>query len=123
MRWMSSKPVTSCAIAAAVALMASGCAGGSRSGSDQPGVQGPRCAVGAPAGSVTKVPINESSEDDIAAILRTCEVAEPQRWAQIVAGSRPFPPGERGEQRLRQVLVEHGAEPAELEKITGTLTP
>lgn len=123
MRAMPSKPVGACVIAAVVALTASGCVGGSRSGSDQPGVQGPRCAVGAPAGSVAKVPINASSEDDIAAILRTCEVAEPQRWAQIVVGSRPYPPGEQGEQRLRKVLVEHGAEPAELAKITGTLAP
>ncbi|MEJ3653090.1 hypothetical protein WEH80_08900 [Actinomycetes bacterium KLBMP 9759] len=110
-------------IALALAVAASGCVGGSRSGSDQPGVQGPPCPAAGPAGAQQRTPINESSEDDIAAVLRSCDVDEPQRWAQVVLASRPYPPGAAGQDRLRQVLVDNDAEPDEVERITNAITP
>lgn len=117
----TSKQVTAAAIAALLALTASGCAGGSRSGSDQPGVEGPPGATAGPA--VEKVSINESSEDDVAAALRRSDVEDPQGWAQIVVSYRPYPSGAPGDDRLRQVLVEHEADPAEVDKIMNMLSP
>jgi len=65
--------------------------------------------------------VNESSEDDAAAALRTHDVDDPQGWAQIVLGYRPYPPGEQGRELLRRILVEHGADPEEIAKITEAL--
>lgn len=97
-------------IAVLLAVTASGCAGGSRSGSDQPGVE-----------SAPTVVVNESSEDDIAAALRRHDVDDPQGWARIVIGYRPYPPGEQGRERLHQVLTEHNADPDDIAKITEAL--
>jgi hypothetical protein len=36
--------------------------------------------------------------------------------------SRPYPAGAAGEERLRQILVEHDADPTEIDKITRALT-
>lgn len=106
------------AVAVLLTVSASGCVGGSRSGSDQPGVDS------APTGAAEKrVSIQEASEDDIAAALRRNDVGDPQGWARIVVGYRPYPPGEQGRARLAQVLAEHGAEPDEISKITNALEP
>jgi hypothetical protein len=97
-------------LAVLLAVGATGCAGGSRSGSDQPGIEG-----------APQVVVNEASEDDVAATLRTHDIDDPQGWATIVLRYRPYPPGEEGRERLRQVLVEHEADPDEIARITEAL--
>jgi hypothetical protein len=92
----AAKRVVAGVIAVLLALTASGCVGGSRSGSDQPG-------VGPAPGATQKESINESSEDDIAAALRRNDVDDPQGWARIVIGYRPYPPSPQGDERLRQI--------------------
>jgi hypothetical protein len=113
----SSKRVILSLIGVLLALLASGCAGGSRSGSDQPGVAGP------PNAAAQEVSINEASEDDIAAALRRSDVGDPQGWARIVTGYRPYPPGQAGEEQLRQILVQYNADPEEIDKITRAVAP
>lgn len=102
-------------VALLLVLVASGCAGGSRSGTDQPGV---------PQRDVTtqEVSINESSEDNAAA-LRHHDVDDPQRWAQLLVGNRPYAPDGAGEDKMRQVLQRGGADPGEMENITSVLAP
>jgi hypothetical protein len=104
------------AISILLAFLMAGCAGGSRSGTDQPGVPAPPAAAG------QEVSINEASEDDIAATLRRNDVDDPQGWAEVVMAYRPYPAGGAGEERLRQILVEHAADPTEIDKITRALT-
>ena len=108
------------AVAILMAVALSGCAGGSRSGSDQPGVPDAGNATAQPA---QKESINESSEDDVAAALRRGDVEDPQGWAQILVGDRPYPPGAPGEERIRQVLVDHRADPDEVDKILAVVQP
>jgi hypothetical protein len=62
-------------VAVVLALLASGCEGGSRSGSDQPGVPAP------PGGTSQELSVNQASEDDVAAALRRSGVDDPRRWA------------------------------------------
>lgn len=107
------------AVAILVAVALSGCAGGSRSGSDQPGVD----AGSSTAQPVQKESINESSEDDVAAALRRGDVEDPQGWAQILVGDRPYPPDGPGQDRIRQVLVDHQADPDEVDKILAVVEP
>jgi hypothetical protein len=104
-------------VAVVLALLASGCEGGSRSGSDQPGVPAP------PGGTSQELSVNEASEDDVAAALRRSDVDDPRRWAQIVVRDGPYAPGDAGEEQLRQVLQRHGADPGEVDKITSVLAP
>jgi hypothetical protein len=108
------------AVAVLVAVALSGCVGGSRSGSDQPSLPGMGSATTAPA---QKESINESSEDDVAAALRRGDVDDPQGWARILIGYRPYPPGPPGQERIRQVLVEHDADPDNVNKILATVEP
>jgi hypothetical protein len=100
-------------VAILLALVTAGCAEGSRGGSDQPGVPGP------PPG--TQISVNESSEDDVAAALRSRDVDDPGRWARIVMENRPYPAGAPGTERLRQVLAQHGAAQDEIAKMTDVL--
>ncbi|TWF79263.1 hypothetical protein FHX44_115191 [Pseudonocardia hierapolitana] len=108
------------AIAILVAIAAAGCAGGSRSGSDQPSLPGMESNTAQPA---QKESINESSEDDVAAALRRSDVDDPQGWARILIGDRPYPPGQPGQERIRQVLVDHQADPGEVDKILAAVEP
>lgn len=103
-----------------LATALSGCAGGSRSGSDQPSLPGMDSTTAEPA---PKESINESSEDDVAAALRRGDVDDPQGWARILVGSRPYPAGQPGQDRIRQVLVEHEADPEDVDKILAAVQP
>lgn len=107
------------AVAILVAAALSGCAGGSRSGSDQPGVD----AGSGTAQPAQKESINESSEDDVAAALRRGDVSDPQGWARILVGDRPYPSGQPGQDRIRQVLVDHGAKPDDVAKALAVVEP
>jgi hypothetical protein len=109
----------SAAVAILLAVALSGCAGGSRSGTDQPSLPG----RGTSPAPVQKESINESSEDDMAAALRRGDVDDPQGWAQILIGYRPYPPGPPGQERIRQVLVEHDADPDEVNRILAAVDP
>ena len=108
------------AIAVMVAVALTGCAGGSRSGSDQPGVAAPPTAGGQPA---AKESLNRSSEADVAAALRRSDVDDPEGWAHTLIGSRPYPPGRPGQDRIRQVLADHQADPEEVDKILNAVEP
>jgi hypothetical protein len=108
------------AVAVLLATALSGCVGGSRSGSDQPSLPGVGSAT---AQTAQKESINRSSEDDVAAALRRGDVDDPQGWARILIGDRPYPPGQPGQDRIRQVLVEHDADPENLDKILATVEP
>jgi hypothetical protein len=103
-----------------VAVAAGGCASGSRSGSDQPSLPGVGSSTEQPA---QKESINESSEDDVAAALRRSDVEDPQGWARILISDRPYPPGQPGQERIRQVLVDHQADPDDVEKILAAVEP
>ncbi|GAA5109536.1 hypothetical protein [Pseudonocardia adelaidensis] len=108
------------AVAVLVAAALSGCVGGSRSGTDQPGVPDAGRNATQPA---QKESINKSSEDDVAAALRRGDVDDPQGWARILVGDRPYPPGQPGQDRIRQVLVDHGGDPDEVDKALAVVEP
>ena len=110
------------AIAVLLAVLASGCVGGSRSGSDQPGISD----LGGPAATADpahRESLNESSEDDISAALRRSGVADPQHWAQVLVLQRPYPAGAPGAEKIRQVLVERQADPQVISGILGAVEP
>lgn len=108
------------AIVVLLAVALAGCAGGGRSGSDQPGAATQPTANGQPA---AKESLNRSSEPDVAAALRRNDVDDPQGWARILIGDRPYPPGQPGQERIRQVLVDHQADPDEVDKILAAVEP
>jgi hypothetical protein len=117
-----SVPRTVAALAAvALALLpAAACAGDSRSGSDQPGVQGPASlAPGAPG---PRVSADDGSVKDIAAYLRANGVSDPEEWAEILHDNRPYPKGPEGMQKVRDVLTQHGASPEIVAAVTNTVT-
>lgn len=108
------------AIAVLLAVALAGCAGGGRSGSDQPGAATQPTANGQAA---AKESLNRSSEADVAAALRRSDVDDPEGWAHTLIGSRPYPPGQPGQDRIRQVLVDHQAEPDQIDKILAAVEP
>jgi hypothetical protein len=108
------------AVAILVAVASAGCAGGSRSGSDQPGVPEQVSVTAQPA---PKESINRSSEADVAGALRRADVDDPEGWAHILIGDRPYPPGQPGQDRIRQVLAGHDAAPDEVNKILAAVEP
>jgi hypothetical protein len=55
--------------------------------------------------------------------MRGRDVDDPQGWARILIGDRPYPPGQPGHDRIRQVLVEHDADPEDVDKIRATVEP
>ncbi|TCK24629.1 hypothetical protein [Pseudonocardia endophytica] len=112
---------TAALIAATIAI--AGCANGGRSGTDQPGVQGPSSVAPGPAGNTQRTSIATTSIKDLQAALRANDVDDPEHWAQIVTDSRPYPAGPTGEQKLRQVLIQYRATPDDIARITNTLTP
>jgi hypothetical protein len=109
-------------VAVLLSVSVSGCTGGSRSGSDQPGVQN-RTSVAGSAGVSPRVPIGSSSEDDIAAALRANGVEDPQKWAQVILNNAPYPADDPNMTKLRQVLQQQNADPATIEKIVNTVQP
>jgi hypothetical protein len=108
------------AVAILLAVAVTGCAGGGRSGSDQPGVQAPATADGQPA---PRESLNRSSEADVAATLRRADVDDPQGWAKLLITSRPYPPGQPGQDRIRQLLVDNQADPEDVDKILAVVEP
>lgn len=108
------------AVAILLAVAVAGCAGGARSGSDQPGVPAPATASGQPA---AKESLNRSSEADVAAVLRRADVDDPQERAKLLITNRPYPPGQPGQDRIRQLLVENDAGPDEVDKILAVVEP
>jgi len=107
-------------VAVLVAATLTGCAGGGRSGSDRTGVDTPPTEEGQPA---AKKSLGRASEPDLAAALRRADVDDPQGWARALVAARPYPPGEQGTDRIRQVLVDSGAEPAEIDRILTVVEP
>jgi hypothetical protein len=108
------------AVAVLLAVAMTGCSGGSRSGSDQPGVPAPATASGQPA---PKESLNRSSEADVAAVLRRADVDDPQEWAKLLITDRPYPPGQPGQDRIRQLLLDNQADPDEVDKILAVVEP
>jgi hypothetical protein len=103
-------------------LPVAGCArGDSRSGSDQPGVQGPTSlAPGAPG---PRVSADDPSVKDVAAWLRANGVSDPEKWAGILRDNQPYPDGPEGTKKIRDVLTQHGASEQDIAAITNTVTP
>ncbi|MDQ4116264.1 MAG: hypothetical protein M3235_04805 [Actinomycetota bacterium] len=106
-------------LATALAIGTAGCTDTGRSGTDQPGVAPPQ----APAGSTERASVATSSVKDVQAALRTNDVENPEHWAQVVFDGRPYPPGPGGEQRIRDVLTRHGADPEVVDGVTRTVGP
>ncbi|GAA1880741.1 hypothetical protein GCM10009836_72580 [Pseudonocardia ailaonensis] len=103
--------------------MLAGCAGGSRSGSDQPGTQGVSSAAPGPAGQVDRKSLNSSSAPDLSAALRANDVSGPENWSQILLQFTPYPPGQAGAEKIAQVLAQFKADPDTTAKITNVVTP
>ncbi|MCE0762621.1 hypothetical protein LWC35_06825 [Pseudonocardia kujensis] len=107
-------------LAGVAALSLAGCAGGSRSGSDQPGVDNTETAA---PNQPVKTSISTSSEKDLAAALRTNGVDDPENWAQILVQNKPYPAGAEGTQKIQQVLQQFQASPDLSAKITNVVEP
>jgi hypothetical protein len=110
-------------VAVVLAVLVVGCGGGARGGSDQPGVQLPPSAAPGPAGAAARTSIAESSVQDLAATLRANNVDDPERWARVIAQSRPYPADDPNLGKLRQVLAQNQADPPTIDRITNALTP
>jgi hypothetical protein len=109
--------------AVALAVLVAGCSEPAVSGSNQPGVQGPSSAAPGPAGASQRVTVAESSIPDLAAALSANGVSDPENWAKIIKAGEPYPPGDPGQQKLRQVLAQFKADPDTTAKITNALVP
>jgi hypothetical protein len=109
-------------VAVLLSVSVSGCTGGSRSGSDQPGVQNRTSAAG-PSDISQRPSIASASEDDITAALRANGVEDPEKWAQVILNNQPYPADDPSLTKLRQVLAQQGADPAEIDKIVNSLRP
>lgn len=107
------------ALAVLLTIGAGGCAGGGRSGTDQPGVEPPAAS----AGSTHRASVTTSSQKDLQAALRASDVDDPERWAQVVYQSRPYPTGADGDKRIRDVLVANGAGADVVDGVTRTVGP
>lgn len=110
------------AVAVLLVLVTAGCAGGGRSGSDQPGVEQQPSTAPGPAGDAQRISIASASESDIASALRANGVDDPERWAQIVLQYRPYPAGPAGMAKLKDALTRFQATPDDISKITNALT-
>jgi hypothetical protein len=110
-------------VAVIAALALAGCAGGSRSGSDNQGAEGPASAAPGPAGQADRVSVNDSSPDDLTAALRANDVPDPAKWAQILVEYRPYPQGQAGADGIRDVLTRFEADPETAATITNAVVP
>lgn len=108
------------AVTILLAAALAGCAGGGRSGSDQPGVPGQVTTTAQPA---QKESVNRASEADVAGALRRADVDDPEGWAKLLISNRPYPAGQPGEDRIREVLAGQNADPDEVSKILATVGP
>lgn len=115
-RWAA--PVAAVLAACAVA----GCSGAPAGGSNQPGVPGPAGVAPGPAADPKRTPISSTSVQDLSAALRANDVDDPDKWAQILVEFRPYPPGQPGQDKLRQVLQRFQADPDTTGKITSAVS-
>jgi len=106
-------------LAAVLTIGTAACADPGRSGTDQPGVSPPQAS----AGSSERASIATSSEKDVQAALRADDVDNPEHWAQVLFEGRPYPPGPSGEQKIRDVMTQHGAAPDVTDGVSRTVTP
>ena len=106
-------------LAAVLTIGAAGCSSAGRGGTDQPGVAPPQPS----AGSSERASVATSSVKDVQAALRANDVDDPGHWSQVVYESRPYPAGAAGEQRIRDVLTQHGAEPDVVDGVLRTIAP
>jgi hypothetical protein len=67
--------------------------------------------------------LDQTSESDQVSILSANGVSDPGKWAEIVKNAGPYPSGAAGEQKLRQVLAQFKADPADTAKIINAVTP
>lgn len=103
--------------AALATVVVAGCEGGGRSGSDQPGA-----AAATPSGAVAAKPsVNNGSEKDLAATLRDAGVSDAEKWAQTLVEYRPYPAGDAGAARVREVLDQFKADPDTVAKVTAAV--
>ncbi|MGD9990638.1 hypothetical protein [Pseudonocardia sp.] len=111
--------VAAAVLAAALAtVVVAGCQGGSRSGSDNPGA-----AVATPtAVAPQKTSVNDASEKDLAATLRDAGVGDAAGWAQTLVAYRPYPAGDAGTTRIKEVLGQFQADADTVAKVTATVT-
>lgn len=118
---MSNDPrrrIAAAVLATALAtVVLAGCEGGGRSGSDNPGA-----AVATPTGAVPAKPsVNNGSEKDLAATLRDAGVSDAEKWAQTLVQYRPYPAGDAGAARIKEVLGQFQADPDTVSKVTATV--
>jgi hypothetical protein len=106
-----------------LAVTVAGCAGGSRGGSDAPGVRLPPSVAQGPAGDAERTSISLASQQDVAAALRANGVVNPEYWAKVILVNRPYPSDDPSLGKLRQVLAEHHADESTIDKITNALKP
>ncbi|MBN9107409.1 MAG: hypothetical protein J0I34_01385 [Pseudonocardia sp.] len=103
--------------AALATVVVAGCEGGSRSGSDNPGA-----AVATPTGAAPqKTSVNDASEKDLAATLRDAGVSDAEKWAQTLVQYRPYPAGDAGAARIKEVLDQFKADPDTVSKVTAAV--
>jgi hypothetical protein len=115
--------ITTSAAAGMAVLALAGCSGPSVSGSNNPGVQDRATVAPGAAGDAQRFTVATSSLPDLAAALKTNGVGSPEKWAQIVQTSGPYPSGPGGQAKLREVLTRFQADPDDIAKITNTLVP
>jgi hypothetical protein len=121
---MNLKRAAAGAVTVLTVLTLVGCgAAGRGGGSDQPGVKLPPSAAPGPAGEVQRTSVSESSQQDIAATLRANGVSDVDRWAHVIADSKPYPPEDRSMAKLRQLLAQEGADQATTDKIMNAVRP
>jgi hypothetical protein len=113
-------------IAALLAVVLGGCSGVPSGGSNQPGVKEPSAvtsAPGAPAAADNRMSVNTASVQDVTAALDAKDVDDADRWAELIAANKPYPPGAPGEDKLRQVLTSANADPQTVDNILAALKP
>ncbi|MFR9804151.1 hypothetical protein ACL02T_17940 [Pseudonocardia sp. RS010] len=108
------------ALAVVAAFALAGCAGGSRSGSDQPAVDN---TTGGAAAQPQQTSVSASSEPDLAAALRAAGIDDAENWAQILVENKPYPAGDEGAQKIQQVLQQFEADPDTTTKISNAVAP
>ncbi|ODU03455.1 MAG: hypothetical protein ABS81_14310 [Pseudonocardia sp. SCN 72-86] len=106
-------------LAAALATgVLAGCSSGGRSGSDQPGA----AVATQPGTAPQKTSLNDASEKDLAATLRDAGVDDPGQWAKTLVEYRPYPAGDAGAARIKEVLDQFRADPDTVAKVMANVT-
>jgi hypothetical protein len=100
------------------ALTLVGCtSSGGVGGTNQPGIRPPDVSA------TNKMSANEDSVQDIAAALRANEVGDPEMWAKVVTGYRPYPDDDPQLRKLRKALADNRADPHTIDQVTAVLEP